>query len=291
MSGLILVAASACLKLDWRRAWQVMRRDARKMKSPNAGYPEAAAAGALGVQLGGTNIYFGQAVEKPTLGDAQKPITIKTYGLMIRLMYLSSLLAFLVTIGVRYGVVSSSMTIVHGGNVYEMASRLGCAPEEILDYSASINPFGPPPGLAEVLGHTYHLLQHYPDIQNGVLLESIARYQRVSQDQVVVGNGSTELIYWLPKVLGIRKALIVLPTFGEYQKAFELQDVHLAKLVASPDDGFQPTVEKLDELVGQFAPEAILFTHPGSPSGTLLPHEVREWLVEKGRSRRGFLHR
>jgi len=174
--------------------------------------------------------------------------------------------------------------MVHGGNVYEMAAQLGCAPEEILDYSASINPFGPPPGLAEVLGHTYHLLQHYPDIQNGVLLESIARYHGVSQDQVVVGNGSTELIYWLPKVLGVREALIVLPTFGEYQKAFELQGVHLAKLFASPSDNFQPTVEQLEEIVGQFSPEAILFTHPGSPSGTLLPQAVREWLVEQDRS-------
>jgi adenosylcobinamide-phosphate synthase len=106
LSGVILVGAAACLKLDWRSAWQVMRRDARKMKSPNAGYPEAAAAGALGVQLGGTNIYFGEAVEKPTLGDAQKPITLETYSRMIRLMYLSSLVAFLVAISVRYGIVS-----------------------------------------------------------------------------------------------------------------------------------------------------------------------------------------
>jgi adenosylcobinamide-phosphate synthase len=106
LSGIILVGVSACLKLDWRRAWQMMRRDARKMKSPNAGYPEAAAAGALGVQLGGTNVYFGQAVEKPTLGDAHQPITIETYGLMIRLMYLSSFMSFLAAIGVRYGVVN-----------------------------------------------------------------------------------------------------------------------------------------------------------------------------------------
>jgi adenosylcobinamide-phosphate synthase len=102
LSGLILVAASACLKLDWGGAWQVMRRDARKMKSPNAGYPEAAAAGALGVQLGGTNFYFGQAVEKPTLGDAVNPMTIDTYRRMVRLMYLTSLLAFGLALGGRW---------------------------------------------------------------------------------------------------------------------------------------------------------------------------------------------
>ncbi len=102
LSGLILVAASACLKLDWRGAWQVMRRDARKMKSPNAGFPEAAAAGALGVQLGGTNVYFGKAVAKPTLGDGAKPMTIESYRQMIRLMYAASFGAFVVALGLRW---------------------------------------------------------------------------------------------------------------------------------------------------------------------------------------------
>jgi threonine-phosphate decarboxylase len=183
---------------------------------------------------------------------------------------------------------SDDMSIVHGGNVYETASKLGCAPEEILDYSASINPLGPPPGLVELLGDTFQRLQHYPDIQNRALIESIARHHGVLADQVVVGNGSTELIYWLPQVLGIRKALILLPAFGEYQKAFELQGVRLAKLFASPGENFQPTVEQLDELADQFLPEAILFTHPGSPAGTLLPPAVREWLIAKGRSQKVF---
>ena len=102
LSGLILIVASACLKLDWRGAWRVMRRDAQKMKSPNAGYPEAAAAGALGVQLGGTNIYFGRAVEKPTLGDARMPMTLDTYRLMVCLMYLTSGVAFMLALGGRW---------------------------------------------------------------------------------------------------------------------------------------------------------------------------------------------
>jgi adenosylcobinamide-phosphate synthase len=102
LSGILMVGTSACLKLDWRSAWQIMRRDARKMKSPNAGFPEAAAAGALSVQLGGTNIYFGEAVAKPTLGDDHQPLTVETYTAMIRLMYLTSFLAFVLALGVRF---------------------------------------------------------------------------------------------------------------------------------------------------------------------------------------------
>jgi adenosylcobinamide-phosphate synthase len=52
-------------------AWRIAWRDGHKHPSPNAGYPEAAMAGALGVQLGGPSRYFGVMIEKPTLGDAR----------------------------------------------------------------------------------------------------------------------------------------------------------------------------------------------------------------------------
>ena len=102
LSGLLLVAATACLRLDWRNAWHTMRRDARKMKSPNAGYPEAAAAGALKVQLGGVSIYFGEPVEKPLLGAPQTPLTLDAYRSMIRLLYVTSFLGLVVALGIRF---------------------------------------------------------------------------------------------------------------------------------------------------------------------------------------------
>lgn len=104
ISGWLLVGACACMGLDWRVAAATMLRDAPKMKSPNAGYPEAAAAGGLGVQLGGANCYFGTIVEKPLLGEPVGPITIETYQRMIRLMYLTSGLAFLLALLVRLAV-------------------------------------------------------------------------------------------------------------------------------------------------------------------------------------------
>ncbi|MGO9016843.1 MAG: adenosylcobinamide-phosphate synthase CbiB [Syntrophobacteraceae bacterium] len=101
ISGWLLVGASTCMGMDWRAAANIMMRDAPKMKSPNAGYPEAATAGALGVQLGGPGFYFGARVEKPLLGEPINHITLETYGRTIRLMYLSSGLAFLMAACVR----------------------------------------------------------------------------------------------------------------------------------------------------------------------------------------------
>ncbi|ABK17425.1 adenosylcobinamide-phosphate synthase CbiB [Syntrophobacter fumaroxidans] len=98
LSGVLLVGAAASLGLDWRGAWRIMRRDARKMKSPNAGFPEAAAAGAMGVQLGGANVYFGQVVEKPLLGENVNALTLDAYHTMIRLMYMTSFLALVLSV-------------------------------------------------------------------------------------------------------------------------------------------------------------------------------------------------
>lgn len=101
LSGLFLAGAAASLDLDWRGALRIMKRDAPKMKSPNAGYPEAAAAGALGVQLGGTNVYFGCTVEKPVLGDAGRKLDLDVYRSAVRLMYGASVLAFAFAFAVR----------------------------------------------------------------------------------------------------------------------------------------------------------------------------------------------
>lgn len=178
------------------------------------------------------------------------------------------------------------MTIVHGGNVYELASSAGCSPDDILDFSASINPLGPPPGLADMLMRYFHRLQHYPDINNRHLVDALSEFHGVSREYIVAGNGSTELIYWLPRALGVASALAVLPTFGEYRKAFELQDVDVQKVLCKPENGFQPRLDQLAEAVQKGSPEAVLLTHPGSPGGGFLSSDVAEWIAERSRGGR-----
>ena len=68
-------AAGALIAVAGRRGWTVMRRDARRHASPNAGWPEAAMAGALGVQLGGAARYDGVTTARPTFGDGPRPTT------------------------------------------------------------------------------------------------------------------------------------------------------------------------------------------------------------------------
>lgn len=92
LTGLLVVIAAVPLGLNGWKALRVLLRDARKPASPNAGFPEAAVAGALGIQLGGPATYFGQRFEKPTLGDPERPLTVASYRATIRLLYLTAAL-------------------------------------------------------------------------------------------------------------------------------------------------------------------------------------------------------
>ncbi len=85
--GVLMVLSAPLAALSARGALRIMLRDGRNHASPNSGIPEAAAAGALGVCLGGTNMYFGKPVVKPTIGDPESPLDISAWRGAVRLMY------------------------------------------------------------------------------------------------------------------------------------------------------------------------------------------------------------
>jgi len=102
ITGLLMVLGSLFLNLSVPGALRIMRRDGRKHDSPNAGIPEAAAAGALGVQLGGTNVYMGAARPKLHLGDPKRPLHVKCIREAVSLMYASSLLMIAFSVFIRF---------------------------------------------------------------------------------------------------------------------------------------------------------------------------------------------
>jgi adenosylcobinamide-phosphate synthase len=77
LTALFIVVATLAVRLNAARAWRVAWRDHANHLSPNAGYPEAALAGAFGIRLGGPSIYFGKEIRKPYIGDDLKPVAIE----------------------------------------------------------------------------------------------------------------------------------------------------------------------------------------------------------------------
>src|SRR3990170_1240736 len=90
ITAVLMVIASFVLRLDWRNSWRIIRRDARNHPSPNAGYPEAAVAGALGLQLGGVNYYFGMPHNRPIIGDKKTGCTFEAVNDTVKIMHLTA---------------------------------------------------------------------------------------------------------------------------------------------------------------------------------------------------------
>ena len=93
LTAILLIVAAACRTHTMRTAWRTFRRDGGKHPSPNSGRPEAAMAGALGVQLGGKNVYGGVASERPRLGEAMAPLVPGQVRTALQLMGIASLMA------------------------------------------------------------------------------------------------------------------------------------------------------------------------------------------------------
>ena len=92
ITAVLMCAAAFLARFDAKNAWRIVRRDHANHKSPNCAWSEAAAAGALHIQLGGTHMYFGKPVEKPTIGDDDRPAAREDIDRANTLLYLTSFL-------------------------------------------------------------------------------------------------------------------------------------------------------------------------------------------------------
>jgi threonine-phosphate decarboxylase len=111
---------------------------------------------------------------------------------------------------------------VHGGEIWEAANKTGLRRDEIMDFSSSVNPLGPSQKALESIKSSLGQIPAYPDSNSTLLRKAIAsHFDGITENNVVVGNGSTELIYLFADVFMENDdvAVIPAPTFGEYEHA------------------------------------------------------------------------
>ncbi len=176
----------------------------------------------------------------------------------------------------------------HGGTVFASARSLGIAPEELLDFSASINPLGPAPGVREAVCSSFEKVLHYPDRESFELRRTLADIHRVGIDNLVVANGSTELIYLLPRLLPGAKGLIIAPAFSEYAQALNRAGWQTGHLLLSAANGFALSLEKLAERLAEGF-DLLFLCNPANPTGTLLPVTMIEAILRLCRQAGTFL--
>jgi len=159
------------------------------------------------------------------------------------------------------------MTFKHGGHIRNLASLAGCKAEELLDFSANINPLGPPGCLRRVISRHLSEVTHYPDPHCLNLRKAIASAFSVPAKEVICGNGSTELIYALPRALPVTRAIIPVPSYTDYAEAASKAGLGITTLLTDVESGFSIDWSRVEaELSGG---EMVIAGQPGNPSGTM----------------------
>jgi len=156
----------------------------------------------------------------------------------------------------------------HGGNVSEVSRRCGIDEDRIIDFSANINPMGYPPAVRETIVKEADSVLNYPDIDSFDLISGLSEYHGIGCDNILVGNGSTEFIYWIPIVFKPRKALIVIPTFSEYENALKMVGAEIAHFPTEARKGFSVAIADLCSWLRDGF-DIVYFCNPANPSGLL----------------------
>lgn len=161
----------------------------------------------------------------------------------------------------------------HGGFRRADFARLGVPERAVLDFSVNLNPLGPPALIQERWSSMFQAIGDYPSVGGeGVALYFEKRYG-IPPDHFLAGNGSTEMIYLIPRALGIKRALVLTPSFHDYSRASHLAGaaVTYQPLLQEERSFILNTAEVLDRMKES---NALWLGNPNNPTGNLYPREA-----------------
>ncbi len=156
------------------------------------------------------------------------------------------------------------MTVTHGGNLFEISRELGWDWHEAADFSASINPLGPAPGVEHAIRSAISRIAHYPEREPARLRRALARIWSVDETQILLGNGATELLHFFARLKRHLEVTLAVPVFSEFHRAYPE-----ARQVPAGDQQLWPRAGLL------------ILTQPNNPTGqALCPEALERWLLE-----------
>ncbi|MFO7728558.1 MAG: cobyric acid synthase [Desulfonatronovibrio sp.] len=163
---------------------------------------------------------------------------------------------------------TSIFTRPHGGNIFEAARSAGCRPEQIIDFSASINALGYPDGLGQVLVRNIWKTRHYPDPGSSELVKCAAAHFNIQPEMVAAANGATELLDVVPRVVQCRKAVIPAPAYAGYAESALKNDLPIKYVLSAGKSGrIFPDIEEINSYI---SPQSLVFLgRPNNPTGHL----------------------
>lgn len=152
----------------------------------------------------------------------------------------------------------------HGGDIYTEIKNWS-------DFSANINPLGLSKAVKREITENINNIVNYPDPKNRELIGALSKVYETQKENIIVGNGASELIYLFFSVVRFKKILIVAPSFSDYERAAKAANSEIEFIYLKSEDNFAFPLEEIKKRAKNF--DAIVFGNPNNPTGTLVKSE------------------
>jgi len=167
----------------------------------------------------------------------------------------------------------------HGGMPEDDIKRLGLQVENLLDFSVNLNPLGPPEVVRENWVKLLAEIEYYPSLNGEPINKFYMEKFGVPPQACLPGNGSTELIYLIPRVFSLSKVLVITPCYNDYLRASILSGAQVITFSLQEENGF--VLDELDGLIqALYNVDGMWIGRPNNPTGTLLTRDIMLQLVE-----------
>jgi len=166
----------------------------------------------------------------------------------------------------------------HHGGLYSVKPPK----QGIVDYSSNINPLGCHPGVKKYLKKQMQVLSVYPDSDSTIVRKNLKWYTRIPEEQIVIGNGATEIIYNFCQAFLNKKTpvLIPIPTFSEYEVASKLQDCKISFFkTMNMNEDFNSFIKKIPKK------GCIFICNPNNPTGVLIYKSKMQKIIKAAKKR------
>jgi histidinol-phosphate aminotransferase len=194
---------------------------------------------------------------------------------------------------------------IHGARDYAELQQLGLQPDDVIDFSTNSNPFGPHPSVLQAVQNAVSrpTVARYPDRDCLALRAAIATADHVPSENILPGNGATELIHLIALTFIKPETchLVLSPTFGEYTRAIRLMGGNIYEHHPQTHTNLRLNVVDVASIVQRLKPESVWFCNPNNPTGqywtsnefaslynTVDPEQKILWVIDE--AYRNFVH-
>ncbi|GAX89369.1 threonine-phosphate decarboxylase CobD [Effusibacillus lacus] len=166
----------------------------------------------------------------------------------------------------------------HGGNITRYQAEWGWRREDLADFSANLNPLGPPHSVMQAIREALSAIADYPDPHGNRVLSALAAEWHLPENRFLLGNGAAELIFLAMRLLRPKTIATLAPAFREYEQAARLEGAEILRIPLRAENGFLPEADQILPVLAKA--DLLVLANPNNPTGRCVPPDTLGELLQ-----------